>query len=207
MNQVFALALQVALIAGFATAAGAQSTRLPFQPRLLPGCALPAPKLIAAAAPVDVKLKVAVAPSGSVLRADVVKGSGDSALDAAFLKAALACRFAAIGSGRVDAGSELEAVMRFRLDAGVLPIGIHGCFPVDYPPRAQNRGEEGMTGIRFFLPAGDAAPQVKLAVASGSAVLDEAALTMASTCLSQPGVRGELAADRWYSQNIMWVLR
>jgi TonB family protein len=205
MNRLVLAATQLILVvgSGFAVTAAAQSPPTVFQPPLLPGCALPSPKLIAAAAPVDVELTIVVAPSGSVVSVETQRGSGNPELDAAFVSAARACRFAGVSGARIN----LEHKLRYRYEGGRPPIGIHACFPAEYPSLARRRGEEGTTKLLFLIPAGDAAPEVKLARPSGSSSLDAGALLVGSGCLANPRVRAELAPGQWYEQSIVWVLR
>jgi TonB family protein len=197
MNRLLFLTTQLLLIVGcgFAARSSAQSPPAVLQPPLLPGCALPSPKLIAAAAPVDVELNIAIAQSGSVVNIEIHRGSGNPELDAAFISAARACRFAGVDVVSVEERYKLEQKLRFRFDGGLPPIGINQCFPTEYPSLARRRGEEGTTAIRFLVPAGDAAPEVKLAHSSGSGSLDKRALLVASSCLSNVSVRAELAPD------------
>ena len=85
--------------------------------------------------------------------------------------------------------------------------GIQACLRPQYPPVALLREEEGTTTLLFMVPAGGAAPELRLIRSSGSRTLDDAALRTAGTCLGKPEVRADLAPDRWYRQSIQWVLQ
>jgi TonB family protein len=208
MNRIVLVAVQLLLFAGAVFAAEPEGLPVPavLRPTLLPGCALPSPKLIAAAAPVNVALLLATDPSGSVIGVETRRSSGNAELDAAFVDAARACRFAPVPHAWLAGGRKLEYKLDYRY-AGGLPTGVHACFSPDYPPVALRREEEGTTTVGFLVSAGDAAPQVKVLVSSGSRSLDAEALLMAGSCLANPSVRADLAPDRWYRQSVMWVLQ
>jgi TonB family protein len=192
---------------GLLSTAAAQTLRPPYRPLLLPGCALPSAKLIAAAAPLDVELRLAVDASGTVVSTEVSKGSGLAELDAAFASAAQACRFAPFPEGRLEGRQSVEHKLTYRHSGGPPPMGMHACFATDYPSRAKLREEEGANRISFRVPAGEAEPEVRLSRSSGSGSLDAEALLRVSRCLSNAAVRAGLVPDQWYQQNIVWVLQ
>ena len=204
MNRIVLVAAQLLVFAGAGFAEEPEGPPPPgvMRPSLLPGCALPSPRLIADAAPVHVQLALAVAPSGSVTGVETRKSSGHSELDAAFVDAARACRFVPVAGGR-----KLEYKLEYRYDGGPMTSGIHACFSPEYPRLAMRREEEGTTTLAFLVPAGDAAAQVRMVGSSGSRSLDEGALAMASSCLANPGVRAGLVPDRWHRQSVIWVLQ
>ena len=194
----------IALSLGLLSMAAAQTPRTSDRAVLLPGCALPPAKLIAAAAPIDVTLRLAVASTGEVVDAEMRRGTGHPELDAAFATAAKACRFAPVPAG----GQRVEHKLTYRYSGGPQPLGVHACFPTEYPSRARRRDEEGTTIVSFRVPAGDATPpEVGLARSSGSGSLDAEALLRASSCLSNGSVRAELVPDQWYQQSVRWVLQ
>lgn len=192
---------------GLLSAAAAQTPRPPYRPVLLPGCALPPAKLIAAAAPLDVELKLAVASSGAVVGVEMSTGSGVPDLDAAFASAAQACRFEPFAEARLEGRRGAEYTLTYRHHGGPPPLGMHACFATEYPSRARLREEEGTNSISFRVPAGAAEPQVSLSRSSGSGSLDAEAVLRASRCLSNPAVRAGLVPDQWYQQSIVWELR
>ena len=202
---IFATRLSLVVACGFAASATAQS--LPSQPRLMPGCALPSAKLLAAAAPVDVELVLGVAPSEDVADVSVRRGSGNVELDTAFVAAARACRFTRAAGAGAEPGLQRQHTLRFQYAGGRSARGFFGCFPTEYPAVARRMDEEGTTGISFMVPATDAPAQVKLTHSAQSRSLDSEALLIASSCLANPGVRGEWEPDRWYHQPIKWVLQ
>lgn len=193
---------------GLLSTAAAQMPQPPYRPLLLPGCALPPAKLIAAAAPLDVELRLAVDSFGAVLSVEMSRGSGVLNIDAAFATAAQACRFAPFPEGRLEGRRGVEYTLKYRHHAGPPPLGMHACFATDYPSRARLREEEGTNSISFRVPAGEAEePEVRLSRSSGSGSLDAEAVLRASRCLSNASVRAGLAPDQWYHQSIVWVLR
>jgi TonB family protein len=192
---------------GLLSAAAAQTSRPPYRPLLLPGCALPAAKLIAAAAPLDVELSLAVDSSGDVVGVEMSRGSGRPEVDAAFASAAQACRFAPVPEARLEGRKSIEYRLTYRRDGGLPPLGMHACFATEYPSRARLREEEGTNSISFRVPAGEAEPQVRLSRSSGSGSLDAEALLRVRSCLANAVVRAELVADQWYQQSIVWVLQ
>lgn len=203
---IFAIPVSLVLGYGFVGSAGAQSRPAVAQPRLMPGCALPSAKLMAAAAPVDVELALAVAPSGAVVNVSVQRGSGHEELDAAFATAAGACRFARVSGAGAEGHAQRQYTLRFQYGGGGSPRGFFGCFPTEYPAMARRMEEEGTTGVSFMVPAADGAPEVKLTRSADSKSLDSEALLIASSCLANPGVRAEWEPGRWYHQPIRWVL-
>ena len=84
---------------------------------------------------------------------------------------------------------------------------FQSCFRPDYPPDSLRREEEGRTTLAFLVPAGDAAPEVKVVGSSGFKSLDAGAFQKATQCLADAEVRAGLAPDRWYRQSILWELR
>jgi TonB family protein len=209
MNRIVLVAVPLLLFAGAGFAGEPEGLPTPavFRPSLLPGCALPSPKLIAAAAPVNIELLLATDPAGSVVGVETRRSSGNGELDAAFVDAARACRFAPVPHAGVAGGRKLEYRLEYRYAGGPPTTGVHACFSPDYPPLAMRRQEEGTTTVAFLVPAGDSAPQVKVILSSGSRSLDAGSLLMASSCLANPSVRADLAPDRWYRQSVMWVLQ
>jgi TonB family protein len=209
MNRHAPLAIQLilALCFGFPVPGAAQTPRAPYRPLLLPGCALPPAKLIAAAAPVDVELTLAVVPSGTVVGVETSRSSGHPELDAAFASAARACRFEPVPEARLEGRQSVEHKLTYRYQAGPPPLGTHACFAPDYPSHARRRDEEGTSTLAFRVPAGDAEPEIRLTRPSGSSSLDAAALLRARSCLANAGVRAELVPDQWYQQTIVWVLQ
>jgi TonB family protein len=186
---------------------GKVSRQAAYRPLLLPGCALPSAKLIAAAGPLDVELQLAVAASGAVVAVATSRSSGHPELDAAFAAAARACRFAPVPQAGLEGRQSVEHTLAYRYLGGPPPLGMHACFPTDYPSRARLREEEGTNGISFRVPAGDADAEIRLTRRSGSGSLDAEALLRARTCLANSGVRAELMPDQWYHQDIVWVLQ
>jgi TonB family protein len=209
MNRLAPLAIPLilALCSGFPVPGAAQTPRAPYRPLLLPGCALPSAKLIAAAAPVDVELTLAVVPSGTVVGVETSRSSGRPELDAAFGSAAQACRFEPVPAARLEGRQGVEHKLTYRYQGGPPPLGMHACFAPEYPSLARRRGEEGTNGLSFRVPAGDAEPEIRLTRPSGSSSLDAAALVGARSCLANAGVRAELVPDQWYQQTIVWVLQ
>lgn len=209
MNRLLAIAPQffLALGLGLPLIAPAQTAHPEDRPLLLPGCALPAAKLIAAAAPLDVELRLAVAFSGAVVGVGISRGSGHPELDAAFASAAEACRFAPVSEGRLEGRKTVEHKLTYRYQGGPPPLGMHACFATEYPSRARRHEEEGTNSISFRVPAGHTEPEVRLSRSSGSGSLDAEALLRARSCLANAVVRAELAPDQWYQQNIVWVLQ
>lgn len=209
MNPLLNLATQLGLVVacGFAASAAAQARPGVSQPRLMPGCALPSAKLMAAAAPLDVELVLGVAPSGDVVNVAMRRGSGDDALDAAFVAAARACRFTSAAGAGAEPAPQRQHTLAFQYAGGRSSRGFFGCFPTGYPAVARRLDEEGTTGIAFMVPATDAPAQVKLTQSAHSRSLDSEALLIASSCLANPSVRGEWEPDRWYHQPIKWVLQ
>jgi TonB family protein len=209
MNRPLAAATQcfLALSLGLPLIAFAQTAPSHDRPLLLPGCALPAAKLIAAAAPLEVELRLSVVPSGAVAGVEITRGSGHPELDAAFASAAEACRFAPVAESRLAGRKTVEHKLTYRYQGGPPPLGMHGCFATEYPSRARRREEEGTNSIFFRVPAGDAEPRVRLSRSSGSSSLDAEALLRVRSCLANAVVRAELVPDQWYRQNIVWVLQ
>lgn len=209
MNRLLAIATQFFLASGFALPliAPAQTAHPQDRPLLLPGCALPTAKLISAAAPLDVELRLAVASSGAVVGVEISRGSGHPDLDAAFASAAEACRFAPVSESRLEGRRTAEHKLTYRYRGGPPPLGMHACFATEYPSRARLREEEGTNSISFRVPVGDAEPQVRLSRSSGSGSLDAEALLRVMSCLANAVVRAELMPDQWYRQDIVWVLQ
>jgi TonB family protein len=202
--------MRIAVIAcgmGLLTSVAAQAQRPAEGPVLLPGCALPAARLISSATPVDVELRLAVDPSGAVAGVEIARSSGRADVDAAFAGAAQACRFTSFAPSPLPWITTREHPLHYRHDGPEPPMGVHACFPTDYPAMALRQGDEGSNTILFRVPAGDAPPEVKLSRSSGSRFLDEEAVLRANRCLANAGVRAELAPDKWYRQSYRWVLQ
>jgi TonB family protein len=204
------LAAPLVLVLGsaFAATAAGQSPApaTVIRPPLLPGCALPSPKLIAAAAPLNIELTIAVTPSGSVASVEARSNSANPELEAAFAGAARACRFEATPAARAE-GRRLEHRLTYRYASGLPLLGVHGCFAAEYPSLARRTEEEGTTTVRFLVPTGDAAADVRLVRSSDSKSLDAQTLRVANSCLANPGVRAELTPDQWYEQSMIWMVK
>ncbi len=70
-----------------------------------------------------------------------------------------------------------------------------------YPELAQQRGETGNVSVRFTVDRSGRVTEAAIVKASGSALLDEAALGVAATS-GVPGVPGEYAAGAGYHYHI-----
>jgi TonB family protein len=206
MNRLLAIATR-----SFLTFALGLPMTAPAQPHerpvLHPGCALPATRLIAAAASFDVELRLAVDSAGAVVGVEVSKSSRQPELDGAFTSAARACRFVPVSERALAGRSSVEHKLTYRHRGGSAPLGMHACFATEYPERARLREEEGTNIIFFRVPAGDAEPEVRLSRPSGSGSLDAEALLRVRSCLANALVRAELTPDQWYQQMIVWVLQ
>lgn len=204
---IIATAFVLAFGLGLPVTASAQTAPAAERAHLLPGCPLPSSRLIAAASPFDVELRLTVGSSGAVAAAEVSKSSGRLELDAAFAGAALACRFAPLSERAIAGRSGVVHRLAYRYPGGPSPLGMDACFATDYPPLARRREEEGTNSIHFRVALGETKPEVRLVRSSGSGSLDAEALARASSCLDNAVVRAELIPGQWYLQNIMWVMQ
>ena len=209
MNRLLsvATALLLACGPGQPVTASAQTAPAAERARLIPGCALPTGKPIAAASPFDVELRLTVGSSGAVAAAEVSKSSVRLELDAAFAGAALACRFAPLSERAIAGRSGVEHKLTYRYPGGPSPLGMDACLATDYPSLARRREEEGANSIYFRVAAGETKPEVRLVRSSGSGSLDAEALVLANSCLDNAVVRAELIPGQWYLQNIVWVMQ
>lgn len=204
---VIAITFVLACSLGRPVTASAQTAPAAERARLLPGCALPAGKLIAAASPFEVEIKLTVVSSGAVVAADITRSTGRLELDAAFASAALACRFAPLSERPFAGRGSVEHTLTYRRAEGTPPLGMYACFATEYPALARRREEEGTNSISFHVTAGERGPEVRLVRSSGSGSLDAEALVLARSCLDNAVARAELIPNQWYLQNIVWVMQ
>ena len=187
---------RVALVVACAAAAGPATSQISAAtaaPVLLPGCELPSPRLMRAAAPFGVDMDLTVLPDGSVDKVEFRKAAVDDGLNNAFIEAARLCRFTPariLATGESTSG---RATLSYAM-VGNEPqlLGLARCFPVGYPPLSRRLGEEGLVVIDLYQPREGGPPLTRVSRSSGSVRLDAMALSMVTACLSKPEVHKDL---------------
>lgn len=162
-----------------------------------PGCLRPGRAWFTAAPfATNIDLRVYVELDGSASKATVVSSSGNTALDQAFVAAALKCRYtpARQSDGNAVASSY---VMTQSWIAGQSSTGPQRCFLPDYPKLALRAERSGQVRIRFMVPAADAAAEVRVMPPTDPAFA-EAAHASATHCLALVEAREGLKPQQWY---------
>jgi len=110
-------------------------------PLLDPGCLLPDPAAIDASRAGALELQLQVSEAGVPLAVRVLESSGRPSTDAAFERAALACRFRPAVSRNAPVGAPVPIgapyTLKYAWPAGRSFAGPARCFPPDYPESAR----------------------------------------------------------------------
>lgn len=173
-------------------------------PSLLPGCLLPKPGLIAATAPVEIDVSLAVSSEGRVETAELKRTSGNAELDTAFIQAAIKCSFQAA----TQEGAPIKHLysLKFQWPSKSEPQGLSLCFMPDYPLAALRTEAQGSVEVAFKVSEENTEPEIRLAKATNSRSLNIETVRSAKACLQHPAVKSSLLPNTWYSQVVTWRL-
>lgn len=177
---------------------------------LQPGCLLPSPDVIDAAAAGSVELLVDVSPTGLPVNATVVRSTGRADRDRAFQQAAMACPFNPASSYTPASGERKSIAGQYTL-AYAWParhefVGTSRCFPPAYPEAARRFDEAAEVQVYFRRPAPDAPFEFRVTSSRPAPRLTQASLVATERCLAHPEVQAGVRAGPWYLAPFSWRL-
>lgn len=177
---------------------------------LQPGCLLPSPDVIDAAAAGSVELLVEVSPTGAPVKATVVRSTGQAERDRAFQQAATACNFNPASSYTPATGERKtidgKYTLAFAWTARQQFIGTSRCFPPDYPEAARRVEEEAEVQVYFRRPTPEAPFEFRVTSSRPARLLTQASLAATERCLAHPEVQAGVLAGPWYLAPFSWRL-
>lgn len=164
------------------------------------------------------QLRLLVNVEGNVDAVQLVRSSGQAALDAAARAMALGCRFQPY---RVDGKGSVAWVM-LPVSAQVAaptPVLVNGnagarsatldlrhCARPDYPPAAQAQGAQGTTYLGLLIGTDGVVQETRLERSSGYPQLDEAARAALGACRFTPALQDGAPVQQWARTSYIWQL-
>ena len=85
-------------------------------------------------------------------------------------------------------------------------LDLNTCQKPSYPAEAAKKGEAGTTELAFLVARDGRITQSKVLKSSGSAQLDQAALTQLATCKVQAGSKNGKPVQSWLKLAYEWKL-
>lgn len=177
-----------------------------------PGCLLPEPSVLSRAPLPRAVLYISVDTEGKVEPQEVLRGTGDPAVDSAIAAAAAECKFeptytiAPVTGERTRRKEFRELVVQWPVP--VPTWGAHLCFSPEYPHALRRSEAQGIVTVLATKPAAGAAPDLKVVEPSSArSELRRLTLEVVAACFAHQRTHADMPVQRNFEYRYQWVLQ